>query len=58
MSALSERKTGLEYLSSKDPESQIFLLCIPEVMDLIHQDIFGSASKIKDVEGVKKRLIK
>ena len=27
-------------------------------MDLIQQDIFGSAGKIKEVEGVNKRLIK
>ena len=27
-------------------------------MDLIQQDIFGSASEIKEVEGVKKQLIK
>ena len=27
-------------------------------MDLIQQDIIGSASEIKDIEGLKKRLIK
>ena len=27
-------------------------------MDIIQQDIFGSASNIKEVEGMKKRLVK
>ena len=58
MLALSERNAGSGYLSAEDPESQNVSLCIPSVMDLIQQDIFESAIKIKEVEGVKKRLIK
>ena len=56
--AISERNNGSRYLSAEDPESQIFPLCIPAVMDLIKQDIFGSASDIKEFEVMKKRLIK
>ena len=55
---LSERNYGSGYLSAEDPESQIFSLCIPAVMNLIQQDISGSAIEIKEVEGLKKRLIK
>ena len=58
MIAFPERNAGSGYLSAEDPESQIFSLCIPEIMELIQQDIFGSASNIKEFEGVKKRLIK
>ena len=58
MLALSERNNGSGYLSAKYTESQIFSLCIPAVMELIQQDIFGSASRIKEVEGVKKWLTK
>ena len=58
MLALPERNTGSGYLSAEDPESQIFSLCIPAVMDPIQQDMFGSASEIKEVEGAKKGLIK
>lgn len=32
--------------------------CVPAMMDLIQQDIFGKASEIKEVEHVKKRLVK
>ena len=56
--ALSERNAGPGYLSAEYPQYKIFSLCIPSVMDLIQQDIFESASDIKEVEGVKKRLIK
>ena len=35
-----------------------FSLCIPAVIDRIQKDIFGSVSEIKEVEGVKKQLIK
>ena len=55
---LSERNAGSGYISSQDPESQIFSLCILELMDLIQQDIFGSARDIKEAEGVNKRSIK
>ena len=56
--AISGRNYGSGCLTAEDPQSQIFSLCIPAVMDLIQQDIFGSASEIKEVEGVKKRSIK
>ena len=55
---LSERNAGSGYISSENPESQIFSLCILEVMDLIQQDIFGSDREIKEAEGVNTRLIK
>ena len=55
---LSERNSGSGYISSEDQESQIFSLRILEVMDLIQQDIFGSAREIKEAEGVNTRLIK
>ena len=55
---LSERNAESGYISSEDPESQIFSLCILELMDLIQQDIFGSARYIKEAEGVNKRSIK
>ena len=58
MLAIYERNSGSGYLSDEYPESQIFSLCIPAVIDLIQQDIFGSTSGIKEVDGVKKRLIK
>ena len=58
MIAISERNSGSVYLSAEYPEYQIFSLCIPSVMDLIQQAVFGSASGIKKFEGVKKRLIK
>jgi U3 small nucleolar RNA-associated protein 20 len=32
--------------------------CLPAIMDIIQQDIFGKASEIKEVENVKKRLVK
>ena len=32
--------------------------CVPAMMDLIHQDIFGKASEIKEAQHVEKRLIK
>ncbi|KAL9183708.1 hypothetical protein ACHAXT_004564 [Thalassiosira profunda] len=32
--------------------------CVPAMLDLIHQDIFGKASEIKEVEHVEKRLVK
>ena len=55
---LSERNSGSGYISSEDQESQIFSLRILEVMDLIQQDIFGSAREIKEAESVNIRLIK
>ena len=58
MIAFPERNAGSGYLYAKDPEYQIFSLCIPEIMELIQQDIFGSANRIKEVEGVKKWLTK
>ena len=58
MLALSEINAGSGYLSAEDLESQIFSLCILLVMDLIQQDVFGSASNIKEVEVANKRLIK
>lgn len=38
--------------------SQSFDRCVPAMMDLIHQDIFGRASEIKEVKHAEKRLIK
>ncbi|KAL7543114.1 hypothetical protein ACHAXR_013072, partial [Thalassiosira sp. AJA248-18] len=32
--------------------------CVPAMVDLIHQDVFGKASEIKEVNHVQKRLIK
>lgn len=32
--------------------------CLPAMMDVIQQDIFGRASEMKDVESVNKRLVK
>jgi len=32
--------------------------CVPAIMDLIQQDIFGSASEIKEAEDVRRRLVK
>ena len=32
--------------------------CVPAMLDLIHQDVFGKASEIKEVQHVQKRLIK
>ena len=32
--------------------------CIPAIMDLIMQDLFGTASEMKEVEYVEKRLVK
>ena len=58
MLAIFERNYRSVYLSAEYPEYQIFSLCIPSVMDLIQQDVFESASEIKEVVGVKKRLIK
>jgi len=39
-------------------KSSPFDSCVPAMMDIIQQDIFGDASEIKEVEGVKKRLVK
>ena len=58
MLALSERNAGSGYLSAEDTEYEIFSLCITAVMNLIQQDISGSVIEIKEVEGLKKRLIK
>jgi len=38
--------------------TQSFERCVPAMMDLIQQDIFGKASEIKEVKHVQKRLIK
>ncbi|KAL3817639.1 hypothetical protein ACHAXA_011727 [Cyclostephanos tholiformis] len=36
----------------------LFDRCVPAMLDLIHQDIFGKASEIKDQAGHERRLIK
>jgi U3 small nucleolar RNA-associated protein 20 len=35
-----------------------FERCVPAMLDIIHQDVFGKASEIKEVEHAQKRLIK
>jgi U3 small nucleolar RNA-associated protein 20 len=35
-----------------------FDLCVPAMMDILQQDIFGTASEMKEVETSKKRLVK
>ena len=35
-----------------------FERCVPAMLDIIHQDVFGKASEIKEVDHVQKRLIK
>ena len=35
-----------------------FERCVPAMLDIIHQDVFGKASEIKEVQHVQKRLIK
>ena len=32
--------------------------CIPAIMDLVQQDLFGVASEMKEVEYVEKQLVK
>lgn len=41
-----------------DTAELYFDKCVPAMMDLIQQDIFGDANEIKEVEHVKKRLVK
>lgn len=35
-----------------------FDCCVPSMMDMIQQDLFGTASDMKEVESTKKRLVK
>lgn len=35
-----------------------FDMCVPAMMDILQQDIFGTASEMKEVETSKKRLVK
>ena len=44
--------------SDDDIASLPFERCIPAMLDIIHQDVFGKASEIKEVEHVQKRLVK
>eukprot|EP00985_Skeletonema_marinoi_P017590 scaffold9708_cov130-Skeletonema_marinoi.AAC.3 len=44
--------------SDDDIASLPFERCVPAMLDIIHQDIFGKASEIKEVQHVQKRLIK
>ncbi len=47
------------YTQPTDQSLQLpFDKCLPAMMDIIQQDIFGDASEIKEVESVKKRLVK
>jgi U3 small nucleolar RNA-associated protein 20 len=52
--ALSENYTRLP----KESLSQSFDQCVPAIMDIIQQDIFGGASEMKEVDSVKKNLVK
>lgn len=47
-----------ECLSSDEARKLPFDNCVPAIMDLIQQDIFGSASEIKEADNVQKRLVK
>ena len=44
--------------SSDEARKLPFDNCVPAIMDLIQQDIFGSASEIKEADNVQKRLVK
>lgn len=44
--------------SDEEVASLPFERCVPAMLDIIHQDIFGKASEIKEVDHVQKRLIK
>lgn len=38
--------------------SQSFDNCVPSIVDILQQDIFGTASEMKEAEATKKRLVK
>jgi len=44
--------------ADKEAMSLPFDRCVPAMLDLIHQDVFGEASVIKEVQNVEKRLVK
>ena len=44
--------------SPEDAMSLSFDNCVPAMMDIIQQDIFGRASEMKEAENVQKRVIK
>jgi U3 small nucleolar RNA-associated protein 20 len=56
--SLSKVYTVPSTLADKDFRSLPFDQCVPAVMDLIMQDLFGVASEMKEVEYVEKRLVK
>ena len=39
-------------------QENYFDRCVPAMMDIIQQDIFGTASEMKEVESTRKRLVK
>eukprot|EP00978_Attheya_sp_CCMP212_P026914 scaffold89414_cov49-Attheya_sp.AAC.2 len=44
--------------SREEASSISFDKCVPALMDLIQQDIFGTASEMKESDGIRKRVIK
>lgn len=57
--ALSKVYDQRQVQSDEDQIASLpFERCVPAMLDIIHQDIFGKASEIKEVQNVQKRLIK
>jgi U3 small nucleolar RNA-associated protein 20 len=44
--------------SADEANAALFDRCVPAMLDLIQQDIFGTACEMKEAENVEKRLIK
>lgn len=45
-------------LSLEDARNLPFDRCVPGIMDLVQQDVFGSASEIKEADDIRSRLVK
>ena len=45
-------------ITKHEPMSPYFDHCIPAIMDLIQQDLFGTASEMKEAQDIQKRVIK
>jgi len=55
--AISKVYVRPEY-KAEAPSTNSFDSCVPAMMDIIQQDIFGTASEMKEVETARKRLVK
>ena len=58
MLRISKEYLGEKSGSTNKPLSLPFDRCVPALMDLIQQDLFGTASEMKEAQDVQKRVIK